>query len=118
MEIEKIVKAIKNNKGFNFDRFGNVVEFDSGYMVGGFYKCLRLTENTLEKGVIEMLGYLHDKYVGVLGVWKKGGFIYLDISKNITDLEQAKEIGFYQNQVAIYDIKNDKEIILDNDLEI
>jgi hypothetical protein len=121
MEIEKIVKAIKNNKGFNFDRFGKVVEFNKGYMVGGYYKCLRLTEKTLEKGVSELWNYLTDSYYldnSYIGVWKKDGFIYLDISKCISDLEKAKEIGFYHNQIAIYDNKNNLEIILDNGLEV
>jgi hypothetical protein len=115
MEIEKIVKAIKNNKGFNFDRLGNAVGFKGGYMVGGFYKCLRLTEETLEKGVSELWNYLVDSYYldgAFIGVWKKDGFIYLDISKNISDLEKAKEIGFYHNQKAIYDIKNNVDIEL------
>ena len=122
-QVEKIIKAIEKNKGFNFDKNGDAVSFDSGYWVGGYYKCLKLTSDTLGKGVNELWYYLVDNYdyensKGYIGVWKKDGFIYLDISKNISDLEKAKEIGFYHNQVAIYDIKNDLEIILDNGLEM
>jgi hypothetical protein len=122
-QVEKIIKAIKENKGFNFDKNGDSVSFDSGYWVGGYYKCLKLTNETLGKGVNELWYYLVDNYdyensKGYIGVWKKDSFIYLDISKCIKDLEKAKEIGFYHNQIAIYDIKNDLEIILDNDLEM
>jgi hypothetical protein len=122
-QVEKIIKAIKENKGFNFDKNGDAISFDSGYWVGGYYKCLKLTNDTLGKGVNELWYYLVDNYdyensKGYIGVWKKDGFIYLDISKCISDLEKAKEIGFYHNQIAIYDNKNNLEIILDNGLEM
>jgi hypothetical protein len=71
--------------------------------------------------VSELWNYLTDSYYldnAYIGVWKKDGFIYLDISKCISDLEKAKEIGFYHNQIAIYDNKNNLEIILDNGLEM
>jgi hypothetical protein len=112
-----VLNAIKKKFGFNFDINGNKVEFNSGYMVGGYHKCLKFEKSNtlgLSVGITKMLFILRKDFDNehVLGWWENNGCIYLDISKCIKDFEKAKEIGFNHNQVAIYDIKNAIDIKL------
>jgi hypothetical protein len=116
-----IFNAIKDKSGFNFDRNGSVVVFKKGFMVGGYHKCLKYItsdQDKLKQGIKEMLGILETNFNNdyVLGWWESNGCIYLDISKNLKDLYESLKVAFNQNQRAIYDIKNDKEILLKNNL--
>jgi hypothetical protein len=114
---KKVMNAIKEKKGFNFSRYGKIVNYKNGFMVGGFYECLKTKKDNeldLELSIKKMLKNL-DKYFNkdyVLGWWEYKGYIYLDISRNILDLKKAKEIGLKQFQKAIFDIINGKEIFL------
>lgn len=116
---ENVLDLIKNKQGFNFDSNGKVVSYKKGFMVGGFHKCLKYVNtdfDNLRLGIESMLYilryYFNKDYI--LGWWESGGCIYLDISKNINDFYDAITIAFTQNQKAIYDIENDKEITLEN----
>jgi hypothetical protein len=113
----KVIKAIQNKEAFNFDKQGKALSFNQGYMVGGFHKCLKVKQDNLKelkKAINEMLEILDQCFNSdyVLGWWDHEGFIYLDISKNVLKLDLAKKIGIYQNQKAIFDIKEGKEIFL------
>lgn len=44
------------------------------------------------------------------GGWVHQGEAYLDRSVNVPDLDQAIEMGHKHKQLAIYDVKNDREI--------
>jgi hypothetical protein len=118
-----VLNAIKKEYGFNFDKNGNVVKFDKGFMVGGFHKCLKFEKTDtlgLDVGITKMLFILRKEFDNdyVLGWWEKGGYIYLDISSNILDFENALWLGFNQNQKAIYDLENDKEIEIDKTISL
>lgn len=45
-----------------------------------------------------------------IGGWTKGGKMYLDPSENIHDLDVAVAAGRARNQIAIWDVKNKREI--------
>lgn len=47
-----------------------------------------------------------------VGVWYYDGAWYVDTSKNIKDLKHAIYYGESQKQLAIYDLKNNKDIML------
>lgn len=48
-----------------------------------------------------------------LGSWiSDDNYLYIDIAKNVQDIGDAIRIGMINNQLAIYDISNDKEIKL------
>ena len=49
-----------------------------------------------------------NKYV--LGLWENQGKLYIDVSINYQDLETAKSFGKANEQLAIWDLKNNKEI--------
>lgn len=44
------------------------------------------------------------------GIWNHSGGVYPEYSIRVMDLEIAKEIGGYWDQIAIWDIANKKEV--------
>ena len=51
-----------------------------------------------------------------LGTWlnKKNGLFYLDTVELVDDLETAKKLGKERNEIAIYDLKKNVEIELND----
>jgi hypothetical protein len=45
-----------------------------------------------------------------LGSWKNQGKVYLDISVNVADKEEAMKMAKEHNQLAIWDVKNKQEV--------
>lgn len=45
-----------------------------------------------------------------LGTWVNEGMIYIDISENITNIEEARAVGITRKQLAIFDCSK-KEVI-------
>lgn len=84
----------------------------AGYMVG-FHGCMNKPVNELTQGDILTVcksnaGILQ---TGVyLGAWVNDGEVYIDLSANILDLNEAIEAGRKYNQQAIWDVKEGKTI--------
>jgi hypothetical protein len=47
-----------------------------------------------------------------LGGWLDGGMAYLDISKNVKDLNEVLKMAKAENQLAIYDVVKGESIYL------
>lgn len=45
-----------------------------------------------------------------IGGWQEGGKVYLDVSHNVTNQRQAVKAGKAGNQIAIWDVKRQREI--------
>ena len=46
----------------------------------------------------------------ILGMWRNGDKVYLDVSLNIRDLAEAKGVGRGAKQLKIWDVANKKEM--------
>ena len=87
-----------------------------GYMVGiknvGVYDSI---QSVIAGEVIDSIKQYHTgSNKNYLGIWSDSqtGKVYFDISIWIETLELAKQIGTNRNEIAIWDLKNNNEIIL------
>lgn len=115
---DKLVYEILKNGGITFDtktnqKFGR----HYGYIVSieGCEQKVSIEDLTL-KVITEYI----DEHLNILnqseyyfGAWIDGGTVYLDISKFSERKQDAEWLGVFENQIAIYDIENESEIILD-----
>lgn len=118
-----IEQTIKNGGSSYNPEYG--IQPKSGYMVSikdAIKIRLNITlkdsekEKVIGKAVHEALtnyGSLLVESDNFLGSWiSDDNHIYIDIAKNVQDIGDAIRIGMINNQLAIYDISNDKEIKL------
>lgn len=106
----EMVKHIMDNGGATFTsdlEHSNLVD---GYMVSLPEHEQVIGLETAHKASLEKFTSLAKSLNGYVGTWLSKGMIYLDISVNIKDLNEALRLGKEYNQLAIYDIKNDKVI--------
>jgi hypothetical protein len=94
---------------------------DSGYAVSlpGFeYSVQSWTKRSNEALVFAYVDKYRAKLAQpghYLGSWVHDGRLYLDITRVIPELAQAIKLGREGNQLAIYDIRNERELSLDPD---
>lgn len=106
------------NTGQGFSISQHDVEMpETGYMVGGFGFELRIKRERLSTNkiaylasLLQDLSYTSEMFIG--GWMDDRGNVCLDISKCITDIDDAVKAGRAHNQDAIYDIANDTDINL------
>ena len=104
------------NEGSTFDQKGKVVT--EGYSVSRYPERSRIIEGKeisaeqLEQYMKDNQDILSKNPNAVVGTWynKEDGKTYLDISEVQKNLEKAKKVGIEANQIAIFDLKNFKEI--------
>ena len=104
------------NEGSTFDQKGKPVT--EGYSVSRYPERSRIIEGKevsaeqLEKYIKDNQDILSKNPNAVIGTWynKEDGKTYLDISEVQKNLEKAKQVGVEANQIAIFDLKNFKEI--------
>jgi hypothetical protein len=123
LAISKILNGFLVKNQFNFDILGKHITFKDGYMVGGITKStiVEMTDTieTIVKAISSKIDELiiiknHAKKPDniVIGFWKEGNTIYIDISQNINDRDKAIISGKERGEKAIYDIINDTSIYL------
>jgi len=94
----------------------------SGYMVGGYvpslvlagpyeYRVYHTTDAWLTRNWHFFSEGLGEYFAGV---WtdQETGKIYIDISRNIESLDEAIAVGLNFNEIAIWDVENNREIRL------
>lgn len=110
MKIDKIKKYIDQNGGATMSPDLNIVSLKAGFVVSlnGFEtKARRITKKLLKK--YQKLAYMHGAYIGA---WVDNNTIYLDLSINILDMQQAINEGVKNKQLAIFDIENKTSLYL------
>lgn len=109
---KEIIKHIKVNGGGTFTSTLDSANLTSGFMVSyeQYEQVVSLeTAHTTEiKGIASIAKSLN----AYVGTWLNDGKIYLDISTHVKNLNDAITLGKQNNQLAIYDIKNDTVINL------
>lgn len=112
---EAYAHAIKNG-GVTFNNHGLITE-TKGYMVGYYKSEVTLEQDNFFATVLQdffnsnyhVLENMENAYIGV---WLNKGTWYLDISFHILSKNIAISSGIVGQQIAIWDIENNKEILL------
>ena len=113
MELKQLINDIVCKGGATLDRDLQPIDSKTGYMVSYFetektFNIDKIDYEAISNIILERQADLKENEY--LGFWVDKGKLYIDISINILDLKQAKEVGISNNQLAIYDLKNDSSI--------
>lgn len=111
----------------NFDINGVPTILTEGYMVafkGGVvlnkvkeYNNYDMTK--VKEAILKLLDInVHLGYIGYIGFWENEDKLYIDLSVNILLIGGALTFGHMQDQIAIYDLKNHKEIKINDYLHL
>lgn len=119
---EIILKGIKNG-GFTIDKDLKEIQEKSGFMVSlyGFEKTYNINSNYMNDLIIDVLKYqelIKDKKNMFIGLWVDNDIVYLDLSKHYKNKQKAMLNGINNEQLSIYDIKNNSCIDLTKNVYI
>jgi hypothetical protein len=125
MDIRDLIATAHANGGgtFYYDpdslSFVNTAElYRDGYYVAAPVKYEFQTANLIPADILGMV-HKHELYAGrtnrYLGLWFNSvtGIWYLDISHYFVDKWDAMMVGKKHNQIAIWDVANSAEILVD-----
>ena len=107
------MKKIIENGGMTLTKTGQEFNANDGYMASlqGFeFKSSDVKE--AEKKIYKYIEAIQDKDDAFVGVWVDKEFTYVDISLHILDYLEAVEFARENNQLAIYDLKNNESVYL------
>lgn len=113
---KKQLKALKNyitiNGGATVAADGSIALLNSGFMVSlaGYEK--KSTIKNLSLKVINQYLKQAECLGGFAGFWVDDDILYIDISKNIINKQQAIAEGLKNKQKAIYNIKENQSLYL------
>ena len=111
----EFIKEIIKNGGSTLTKNLNKAELKKGYMVsleGAESKVKSDNYTAIIKAIEEKQELIKDTSELYIGLWVDNGFVYIDISINISDKVEALEFGKKNKQLAIYDVVNDKSLYL------
>jgi len=110
----KIVACI-NGRSEGFTCKTNLDYPRRGYLVGtGWHEKTFNKDNikTIRNHINQIFNTLGDKQGLYIGGWNNKGVCVVEISEGFERLDNALEIGRDRNQISIWDVLNDKEIVL------
>jgi hypothetical protein len=116
--IAKILASIEATGGVTIDRNGNVPK--EGFAVGGRSAegvfPAPVTYNQVKRFILTNLELLaspnEDGTLNYFGAWSHEGKVYLDIVTVTTEDLHAIFLAGIRKQLAVWDLKNEKEILL------
>ena len=110
-KLKKIKNLIIKNGGATLD--GQTLKpatFKRGYMVSIKGTESQLNINNLKIKVIKQYQKQAKQKRGCVGFWLDNNILYLDISKHYVSKDKACKNAIKNNQLALYDIYNNKSI--------
>lgn len=114
MKNEKIIEIIEN-KGATLDKDYNNFSSSVGYMVSIKGQEVKVNKNDIEeikKEIEKKREFIGNKKGLYIGLWLDSDIMYVDVSIHIIDYLEALEVGRNNDQLAIYDLKNNDSIYL------
>jgi len=111
MTIDNIVK----NEGATLTKTLRKSTLRTGYMVSlsGYEKQVKTTRKTkLFFEIAKANAKAQNVKNSYVGIWIENGVAFIDISINIKDLDKAIQFGKNNEQLAIWDVKNETVIYL------
>lgn len=125
MNFNLVYQMIKNNGGASYNPFTGRYNPITGYMVSREKYEARFPEpKNPETFAIDVQNYvtftklptdLYEDENTYFGFWIHEGELYIDISDNILDFDQAYNTAFERNQLAIYDCVKHRDITIVHD---
>ena len=112
---DKINQELASNGGFSFREHPDNKP-SSGYMVAVAKERPAGTGENVPDDVRQFMqenSALLSKPDHYMGGWEENGRLIMDVSLNVQDLEEAVALGLANNQRAIYDVVNKRDINLD-----
>lgn len=117
---ETILNSINVLKldGLTLDFDSNIVRPNKGYFVSLKSPSIKLTINQVQTitkyDLCDLLRNLYFKSTTLdyIGFWFNQDTCFIDISRHILNLNEAIKIGLMNDQLAIWDCENSKEITL------
>ena len=112
---DKMIKEMIKNGGATLDVNYNNFNASAGYMVSikGHEKKININDiENIKKEIIKKMELIKRKKSYFVGLWVDNELMYLDISKHIIKYNRALEVARNNKQLAIYDLKNNKNIYL------
>ena len=110
----KIIEIIEN-KGATLDYNYNNFNSDKGFMVSIKGQEVKVNKNNIEeikKEIEKKKEFIENKKGLYIGLWLDSDIMYIDVSIHIIDYLEALEIARNNDQLAIYDLKNNDSIYL------
>ena len=110
-----ILKKLNDNNGLTLDLNGEPLKADKGYLVSlkDFESILdysQIDNNTLHSLIQKRIKESPNN--AYIGLWKNKAKLYLDYSVLINDKEKATKFAKQNEQLAIFDLENKKEIFI------
>ena len=112
---DKMIKEMIKNGGATLDVNYNNFNASAGYMVSikGHEKKININDiENIKKEIIKKMELIKRKKSYFVGLWVDNELMYIDISKHIIKYNRALEVARNNKQLAIYDLKNNKNIYL------
>ena len=111
MKTENIKNAIIQNGGITLEpKTLENANLKTGYMVSlAGYEVITTIDDLTTNALLAHARIAHS-LGGYVGLWLDKDNLYIDISLNIKSLKEGLKVAKLHNQLAIYDIENDKEI--------
>lgn len=110
------LETILLNGGGNYSN-GELVEYNNGYMVS-IRDIVKINLNAVSTlNVLKVVDNIINTFSiedtdAVYGFWIDNGSLYIDMSLNVFNLEDAMQVAKSTNQISIWDCKLNESIIL------
>lgn len=114
MKNEKIIEIIEN-KGATLDSNYNDFKSENGFMVSIEGQEVKVNKNDIQgikKEIEKKRKFIENKKGLYIGLWLDNEIMYIDVSIHIIDYMEALEVARNNDQLAIYDLKNNDSIYL------
>jgi len=114
MNILEFIEFARNNGGGSFNFMSGKTNPETGYMVA--LADFQQVSTGIDDEIVKMYTRDHAEFLVqdnmYLGLWLANGLWYYDVSMNVESLGKAVQIGLENNQLAIWDCANNREIKL------
>lgn len=119
MELKQLINKVMCQGGITLNRDLQPIDTQEGYMVSYFetektFDLNGIDYKEISNLILKRKADLKDNEY--LGFWVYKGKLYINISINILELEQAKKVGISNNQLSIYDLQNNTSIEIMEDV--
>lgn len=114
MNNKKIMEIIEN-EGATLDYNYNNFKSDKGFMVSIKGQEVKVDKNNIEeikKEIEKKREFIKDKKGLFIGLWLDNDIMFIDVSIHIVNYSDALEVARNNDQLAIYDLKNNDSIYL------
>lgn len=111
--LKTIKKLVVKNGGLTLSPTLEKVNYNKGFMVSLSGSELKLSIKDLSITHLKQYQKLAKDKKAFIGFWLDNNTLYLDLSIRFLDESKALYFGKLNNQLAIYDLENQKSIYLD-----